>query len=143
MQIDKKKVPVFHGEKDKNTLTIKAWWACIDAMKMSLNWSIKHAFCNATAALFHNEQRVVDYWAILDKINHAGTWTYLKKAMIKHWGDMKDSKSYMDGIRQRTDPFENPLSEAAQKKRFCLASGTLAFSIVRYNVRDVYKLQLQ
>ena len=38
MQFDQKKVPVFHREKDKGTMTVLAWCACMDAMKTSLNW---------------------------------------------------------------------------------------------------------
>ena len=59
-QIDQKKVPVFHGEKDKDTLTMIAWCARMDTMKTSLNWSNEATFCNMTAALFGNAQRVVD-----------------------------------------------------------------------------------
>ena len=36
LQIDQKKVPVFHGEKDKVTMTVIAWCTRMEVMKISL-----------------------------------------------------------------------------------------------------------
>ena len=63
----------------------------MDAMRTSLGWSDKTTFCNATVALFGNTQRIVDSWAVLDATDYRTTWTYLRKAMLAHWGDVKDS----------------------------------------------------
>ena len=52
MQIDQKKVPVFHGEKDKDTITVLAWCHRIDGMKDALGWSDGATYANAMAALF-------------------------------------------------------------------------------------------
>ena len=105
MQIDQM-VPAFYGEKDKDALTVVGWCIRIDAMKTSLSWNDEQTFYNATLGLLGIAQRVVAYWDILDKTNYARTWTYLKKAMIEHWG----ARSYMDAvfsIRKMTDPFDD------------------------------------
>ena len=60
-------------------------------------------------ALF-NILRVINNWAILNQDGHQNTWTYLKKAMIRHCGHMKDSRSYIGalfGIRLRTSNFDS------------------------------------
>ena len=67
----------------------------MDAIKTSHNWNDEATFCNATSALFVNIQRVVHNWAVLDKDNYAKTWTYLKKNIMKSWGDIKDSRSFI------------------------------------------------
>ena len=48
MLIDQKKVPVFHGEKDKDSLNVIAWCACIKGMKDALGWSDEVTFVNAS-----------------------------------------------------------------------------------------------
>lgn len=96
MQINHKKVPIFHGEKDKDTLTVIGWCNRIDAMKTSLGWSDKATYWDATPALFGNPQRIADNWAVLYKAEHRKTRAYLKKAIIKHWGNMQDSRSFID-----------------------------------------------
>ena len=94
LQIEQKKVLVFRGEKDNVTVMVIAWCAHMEAMKTSLGWSQDATFCNATAALFGNSQRVVNSWAIL-LAKYEKTWTYLKKAMIKQNGNMQDSPFYI------------------------------------------------
>ena len=49
-------------------------------------------------------------WAIFDADEHQKTWTYLRKKMVTHFGNMQSSRSFIDamfGIRQRTDNFDN------------------------------------
>ena len=77
LQINHKKVPVFHGKKDKDSMTVLAWCHCMDPMKTSLGWSDEATFCNAIAALFGNAQRIMYSWAILYATNYRTTWTYL------------------------------------------------------------------
>ena len=63
-------------------------------MKKDLTWS----------------QRTATNWAILYKVKHHKTWTYLKKKMILHFCNMQTSRAFMDamfGIRQRTDTVNN------------------------------------
>ena len=55
----------------------------MDTMKTSLGWNEEATICNATMALF-NILRVINNWAILNQDGHQNTWTYLKKAMIRH-----------------------------------------------------------
>ena len=55
MQIEQKKVPVFHVEKEKDTLTVIVWCNHIKAMKNSLGVVRQcHLLQRATAALFGN-----------------------------------------------------------------------------------------
>ena len=79
-------------------------------MNTSLGWSDQATFFNATAALFGNAQRIMDSWAVLDAHDYRTTWTYLRKAMLAHWGNVKDSLSYFDAIfsiRPRTNGMDN------------------------------------
>ena len=55
-------------------------------------------------------QRTTTNWAILYKVKHHKTWTYLKKKMILHFCNMQTSRAFMDamlGIRQRTNTVNN------------------------------------
>ena len=52
MQIDQKKVPVFHAKPDKDYLTVIHWCARIDIMKDALDRSDEATYANASAALF-------------------------------------------------------------------------------------------
>ena len=79
MQIDQRKVPVFHAEKDKDSLTIFDWCECIDGMKDAQDWSDETTFANPSAALFAVAQRTASNWAILYKAEHHKTLTNLKK----------------------------------------------------------------
>ena len=76
VQIDRKKVPVFHGEKDKDTISIIAWCQRIEGMKDALGWSDVATYANAIAALFGCPQRTADDWIILYPTEHQKTWTY-------------------------------------------------------------------
>ena len=98
MQLDQKKVPVFHGEKDKDTLNILGWCARIDGMKDGLGWSDEVIFANPSAAFFGTAQRTAENWAILYKDEHRKTWTYLKKKMLPHYRNMQDSRSFIDAM---------------------------------------------
>ena len=65
MQTDQKKVPVFRGGRGQGYLD-----HCGLVRPLARNediWSDEATFCNATATLFGNAQRVVDNWVILDK----------------------------------------------------------------------------
>ena len=110
MQIDQKKVPVFHGEPDKDSLTIVHWCARIDGLKDAHNLSDEVTFANASAALFGIASRTAANWAIIYKADHRKTWTYLKKKMLSHFGNITGSRAFIDamfGIQQRTDTFVN------------------------------------
>ena len=110
LQIDQKKVPVFCAELDKDSLTVIHWCARIDGMKETLGWSDEATYANASAALFGITQRTAANWAILYKDNHRKTWTYLKKKMLSHFGNISGSRAFMDSmfsIRQRTNTYEN------------------------------------
>ena len=84
IQIDQKKVAVFYGEKDKDSLTVLNWCRRMDGLKTAFNWSDEATFCNATAALFGNAARIVTSWKVLDPVDYRETWTYLRKAMLNH-----------------------------------------------------------
>ena len=57
LQIEQKKVLVYHGEKDIVTVTVIAWCAHMEAMKTSLSWSEDATFCNRKKVLvFHGEK---------------------------------------------------------------------------------------
>ena len=88
MQIDQKKVPVFHAKPDKDSLTVIHWGARIDGMKDALGWSDEATYANASAALFGVAQRTAANWVILYKTEHCKTWTYLKKKMLSHFGNI-------------------------------------------------------
>ena len=107
MQIDQRKIPVFHSKKDKDSLTIFDWCDRVDRMKDALDWNYETTFPNASAALFGVAQRTASNWAVLYKAEHRKTWTYLKKKMISHFGNMQSFIDAMFGIRQRTDTFDN------------------------------------
>ena len=106
MQLDQKEILVFHGEKDKDTITVIAWCHRIDGMKDALGWSDAATYANAMAALFECAQRTADNWIVLYPADLAKTWTYLKKKMLSHYGNMIDSRSFIDAmfsIRPRVD----------------------------------------
>ena len=110
IQIDQKKVAVFYGEKDKDSLTVLNWCRRMDGLKTAFNWSDEATFCNATAALFGNAARIVTSWKVLDPVAYKETWTYLRKAMLNHWGDVKDSRSFIDALfalRPRTNDLDS------------------------------------
>ena len=110
IQIDQKKVPVFYGEIDKDSLTVLNWCRRIDGLKTAFAWSDAATFCNATAALFGNAARIVTSWKVLDPVDYRETWTYLRKAMLNHWGDVKDSRSFIDALfalRPRTNDLDS------------------------------------
>ena len=73
MQIDQKKVPVFHAEPDKDSLTVVNWCARIDGMRDAMDWSNEATYANASAALFGVAQRTATNWAILYKAEHGPT----------------------------------------------------------------------
>ena len=98
MQIDQRQVPVFHAEKDKDYLTVFNFCDRIDGMKDALDWSDKTTFDNAPAALFGVAQRTASNLVILYKADHRKTWTYLKKKMISHFGNMQSSRSFIDAM---------------------------------------------
>ena len=98
IQIDQKKVAVFYGETDKDSLTVLNWCKRMDGLKTAFNWSDEATFCNATAALFGNAARIVTSWKVLDPVDYRETWTYLRKAMLNHWGEVKDSRSFIDAL---------------------------------------------
>ena len=79
IQINQRKVPVFHAKKDKDSLNIFSWCDRIDGMKDALDWSDETTFANASAALFGVAQRTASNWAILYKEEHRKTWIYLKR----------------------------------------------------------------
>ena len=121
MQMDQKKVAIFYGELDKDSMKVQIWCDRMDAMKTAFAWSDEATFCNATAALFGNAARIVTGWKVVDKTDYRTTRTYLKK--VKHWGDVKDSRSYIDALfslRPRTndldslDSLTNDVTEAFQ-----------------------------
>ena len=62
------------------------WCTRNGAMKTAFGRSEEATFCNATAALFGNAARIVTSWKVLDSTDYRPTWTYLKKAMLNHWG---------------------------------------------------------
>ena len=79
-------------------------------MKDVLDWSDETTYANASAALFGVAQRTATNWAILYKAEHCKTWTYLRKKMASHFGNMQSSRSFINamfGIQQRTDTFDN------------------------------------
>ena len=120
IQIDQKKVPVFYGEKDKDSLTVLNWCRRIDGLKTAFAWSDAATFCNATAALFGNAARIVTSWKVLDPVDYRETWTYLRKAMLNHWGDVKDSRSFIDALfalRPRTNDLDSLDSSSATSWR--------------------------
>lgn len=98
MQIYQKKVPVFQGKKDKDTLTILGWCNCIDGLKDALGWSDEATYANASAALFGNAQRTAKNWAILYKAAHRKTGTYLKKKVLAHYSNVQDSRSFINAM---------------------------------------------
>ena len=106
MQIDQKKVPVYHGEKDKDTISIIAWCQRTEFMKDALGGTDEATYANAIAALFGCAQRTADDWTILYLDEHRKTWSYLKKKMLSHYSNMIDSRSFIDAmfsIRPRVD----------------------------------------
>ena len=72
-----KKVPVFHGERDKDKLTVIRWCNCMDGLRDALAWSDEATYTKASAALFGSAQRKADNWAVLYKATHQKTCTYL------------------------------------------------------------------
>ena len=102
---------MFHAEPDKDSLTVIHWCARIDGMRDAImGWTDEVTYANASAALFGIAQRTAANWAILYKEDHRKTWTYLKKKMLSHGGNVSGSRAFIDSmfsIRQRADTFEN------------------------------------
>ena len=46
MLFNQKKNPVFHVEKDKDTLTLIGWCNCLDGMKDAMDWSDESTYAN-------------------------------------------------------------------------------------------------
>ena len=67
MQIDQRKVPVFHAKKDKESLTVFDWCDRIDEMKDALTWSDETTFPKASAALFGVAQRTASKLGYLQR----------------------------------------------------------------------------
>ena len=110
MQIHQRKVPLFHAKKDKDSLTIFDWCDLIDGMKDASDWSDVTTFASVSATLFGVNPKDRFQLGYPLKTEHCKTWTYLKKKMISHFGNMQSSRSFIDamfGIRQRTDTFDN------------------------------------
>ena len=98
MPIDQRKVPAFHAEKDKDSLTVFNWCDRIDGMKDALDWSDETTYANVSAALFRVAQRTATNWAIIYKTKHCKIWTYLRKKMNSHFGSMQSSRSFIDAM---------------------------------------------
>ena len=91
-------------------MSVLTWCTRMDAMRTAFGWSDEATFCNATAALFSNAARILTSWKVLYPTEYRETWTYLRKAMLNHWGDIKDSRSFIDAmfsLRPRTNDMES------------------------------------
>ena len=110
LQTHQKKVAVFHGQTDKDSMNVLTTCQRTDAMKTAFGWSEEANFCNAMAALLGNAVIIETSWKVLDANGYRPTWTYLKKALLAHWGEVKDSRSYivaMFSIRPQTNDMDN------------------------------------
>ena len=70
----------------------------IDGMRDAMGWSDEATYASVSVALFGVAQRTVTNWAILYKTEHRKTWTYLKKKMLSHFGNMQSSRSFIDSM---------------------------------------------
>ena len=113
MQLDQKKVPIFHGEPDKDILTVREWARRIESMKSSMNWNEKTTYENGIASLFG----AAALWmgSMTDtEVNEdfEETWVWLKKKMLSTYGGMKTTRAYVDimvNLTPRTNPSDPTL----------------------------------
>ena len=83
MQLDQKKVPIFHAEPDKDILNVREWAKRIEAMKSSQNWNEKATYDNATQSLFGNAALYMSSQCDIEvKEDFEETWKWLKKKML-------------------------------------------------------------
>ena len=67
-------------------------------MKDALGWPDAATYANATAALLGCAQRIAADWIVQYPTEHHKTWTYLRKKMLSHYGNMIDSRSFIDAM---------------------------------------------
>jgi hypothetical protein len=118
IQIDQKKVPVFHGEPGKDGIDIREWIRCIDSMKTAFAWTEQATYENARAALFGYASTVMlTQCKKTVREDFDTTWTWLKKRMLAIFGNVNDSRAMIDilqGIKPRTNIHENMLKFASE-----------------------------
>jgi len=105
LQFDQKKVPVFHGEADKDTLKVREWCERVDSMKATMGWTEAQTFHNAKQAMFGLAARQVTRWMSIWK-DKEQTWAWLKKMVLKEWEDTTQTRKFIDALfslRQRTN----------------------------------------
>jgi hypothetical protein len=118
IQIDQKKVPVFHGEPGKDGIDIREWIRRIDSMKTAFAWTEQATYENARAALFGYAATVMLTQCKRSvREDFDSTWTWLKKRMLAIFGNVNDSRAMIDilqGIKPRTNLHENMLKFASE-----------------------------
>jgi hypothetical protein len=113
IQIDQKKVPVFHGEPGKDGIDIREWIRRIDSMKTAFAWMEQATYENARAALFGYAAMVM-LTQCKKSVNHdfVNTWTWLKKRMLAIFGNVDDYRAMIDilqGIKPKANIHEDML----------------------------------
>jgi len=113
MQLDQKKVPIFHAEPDKDILNVREWAKRIEAMKSSQNWNEKATYDNATQSLFGDAALYMASQCDVDvNEDFEETWKWLKKKMLQVYGGMKTNRAYVDilmGLKARSNPSDRTL----------------------------------
>ena len=107
IQIDQKKVPIFHGEPGKDGIEVREWTRRIDSMKAAFNWTEQATYENARAALFGYAADVMltkSKKSISDDFTN--TWTWMKKKMLAIFGNVNDLRAMID-ILQSFQPKHN------------------------------------
>ena len=116
IQLDQKKVPVFHGEPSKDTLTVQEWAKRIDGMRQGQDWTDEQTYHNAYASLFGDAAQIMNLICGIPENNHATTWTWLKPQMLKTFGQMKGNRAIIDilmNMRPSTSHEENIMRKQA------------------------------
>ena len=99
MQFDQKKTPVYHHEKDKDTLDIYEWIERIEAMRTSFQWSDEATYNNAKSSLFGVAARYARAWKEIDP-KFQENWTYYKPKLQKEFGYKKTRLVQYDAVHK-------------------------------------------
>jgi hypothetical protein len=97
IQIDEKKVPIFHGEPGRDGIEVREWTRRIDSMKAAFNWTDQATYENARAALFGCAADIMltkSKKPISDDFET--TWTWMKKKMLAIFGNVNDLRAMID-----------------------------------------------
>lgn len=109
VQFDQKKVPVYHGEPGKDTITVREWIRRMEGLRTTMDWTEEQTFENAQASLFGSALQIMlsqSKKTIND--DYTRTWTWMKKKMLQLFGGLAgDSGRAIVDILASLKPLSN------------------------------------